>query len=529
MRFSTLPIRCRRHGPPVLAALLGGLLYAVWRPPSTDLATQRFRSTLFGRSGFSVWDNQWFGGHHLPGYSLLAPVGGWLIGPELLGIVATVGVALGASVLCHRLAGRDSSLASPTGAAVLLTLGALASLYGGRIAFLLGTAFGVAALVASLQSHPTRTPVVTAALALCCAMSSPVAGMFVAIIGCATALSGAVPRRTALALTVPPLVLVGSLWVLFPDGGDFPFPLGGAINAVLVAGVVAVAGWRFISLRWACLGYVGLCLIVLAIDTPIGGNAARLGALAGPPLLALLIQRRALVAVLLVPLIALQWSPISLALTGDRAQTESAFYTPLLDTLALLPQPLRVEVVPVASHDESNFVALQYPIARGWHRQLDRKYNPLFFADQLDAETYRQWLVDNGVSVVAIATTKLDSAGTLERTLLAHPPSYLVPLATGGVWRVFQVVPAPVLADHGATLTSIGVGSFTLEVPSPKATPEPITVKIRFSPYFRVTHGDACVFEAADGWTNVVASTPGRVTVRASLSLRALFDRDGDC
>ena len=34
--------------------------------------------------GFTLWDNSWYGGHHLPAYSLLAPALGALLGPRVL-------------------------------------------------------------------------------------------------------------------------------------------------------------------------------------------------------------------------------------------------------------------------------------------------------------------------------------------------------------------------------------------------------------------------------------------------------------
>ena len=62
----------------VLLALPFALLIAAWlvvAPRSPDLAAQTYRAGLFETSGFGVWDDNWYGGHHLPGYSLVFP---WL-------------------------------------------------------------------------------------------------------------------------------------------------------------------------------------------------------------------------------------------------------------------------------------------------------------------------------------------------------------------------------------------------------------------------------------------------------------------
>ena len=54
------------------------------RAAQPDLAAAGYRSDLFARVGFTLWDNGWYGGHHLLAYSLLAPALGALIGPQPL-------------------------------------------------------------------------------------------------------------------------------------------------------------------------------------------------------------------------------------------------------------------------------------------------------------------------------------------------------------------------------------------------------------------------------------------------------------
>ena len=56
----------------VLAAVLAAA-YLIVQPPSADLAAQLYRTELFEREGFAIWDNAWYAGHHLPGYSVLFP------------------------------------------------------------------------------------------------------------------------------------------------------------------------------------------------------------------------------------------------------------------------------------------------------------------------------------------------------------------------------------------------------------------------------------------------------------------------
>ena len=65
--------------PALLLAAAIGVVYLAAAPATADLAAQTYRAGLFDRGGLALWDNAWYGGHHLPGYSVLfPPLGGWL-------------------------------------------------------------------------------------------------------------------------------------------------------------------------------------------------------------------------------------------------------------------------------------------------------------------------------------------------------------------------------------------------------------------------------------------------------------------
>ena len=105
--------------------------------------------------------------------------------------------------------------------------------------------------------------------------------------------------------------------------------------------------------------------------------------------------------------------------TGRRAPLRTT--EPLIAELASLSRhgPVRVEVPPTAHHWESAYVAPKFDLARGWERQLDIAYDPLFYqAGPLTASEYRTWLLANGVSFVALADAPLDYAATAEARLL---------------------------------------------------------------------------------------------------------------
>jgi hypothetical protein len=526
MSASSAPLPLRRHAPALVTAFIGSAVFLAWRPPSTDLANQTFRVAIFRRAPFAPWNNLWFAGHHTPADYPLTPVLGSVLGAVAVGVLAVLFASWAGSLLVHRLVVSVPGLQRPALASVAFAIGCLASLFGGRTAFVLGSGFGALAILGALRGRWW----LAALFGVFASLGNPVAGLFVGVIGCAVLCARSMPWKFGVALVIAPLLPVGVLTVLFPEGGDFPFPLGGAANTLVAVAVVVALGWAHRTVRWLGLGYAGLTLICALFVTPVGGNVARLAAVGAPVAVVLLARLRLqFVGALLVALLALQWAPISLAWTGERAPTEAAFYRPLLDVVAARPGPIRVEVVPVASHTEADVVARAVPIARGWSRQLDRKDNALFYGAHLDPQAYLLWLQNLGVSVVAIADTPLDIAGRREAEVLASPPAYLHEIHRDAQWRIYEVVPTPSLVEGNASLTAMTVDSFTLaEGKQPAEAPETVTVKVHFSPWMHITSGSGCVREAPGGWTSVTI-TGGPVRVAASITLHGLLHRHGDC
>ena len=64
----------------------------------------------------------------------------------------------------------------------------------------------------------------------------------------------------------------------------------------------------------------------------------------------------------------------------------------------------RLEVPLTRNHWEATYLAEDYPLARGWHRQLDRKVNPLFYDREhpLTLDALQDWLRENAVRWVAL-------------------------------------------------------------------------------------------------------------------------------
>ena len=105
----------------------------------------------------------------------------------------------------------------------------------------------------------------------------------------------------------------------------------------------------------------------------------------GPALLILFARPRApraAIVFIAVALLYLQWLPAVRAVEEARGDpsTQAAFHQEVLDFLHDRARPgERLEVPLTRNHWEATYLAEDYPLARGWHRQLDRKVNPLFY------------------------------------------------------------------------------------------------------------------------------------------------------
>ena len=259
--------------------LVAGLGVAVWLlvdPRTPDLAAQVYRVGLYRHLGWAVWDEHWYAGHHLPGYSLVFSPLAALVGMRALGALA----ALVSAALFERLLLAVYGEAARWGA-VWFALAAVADIWIGRLTFALGVAFAVASVLALLRGRAG----VAVALAVLCTAASPVAGVLLALVGATRCLVLRSPRA-GLTLGAPVAAVVVALAALFPEGGWEPYP-----TTSLLATVAVVLGflWALPSgqrgLRLGALVYLGACLLSVALHTPMGANVERYGVLLAGPLL----------------------------------------------------------------------------------------------------------------------------------------------------------------------------------------------------------------------------------------------------
>jgi len=511
-----------------------GLLYVILAPPSPDLATASYRSYLFSVQGLTLWDNSWYGGHHLLAYSLLSPALGALIGPQLLAAASmTIATALFAALIDGRFPARATHLA-----AVWFAVGASIALLSSRVAFDLGTPLALGALLAAQRGHPRWA----LPLALLSSLASPVAGAFLALAMIAWALAG--PQRAwPLALAVVALAPIGLLALAFPEGGTQPFVASAffpALAGVLLIGLLLPADQR--ALR------IGVALYAIALSgayvmsTAVGGNADRLGALLGAPLAACALagaplrSRRGALLLVLAPLL-LYWqanAPVTdFAAAASDPSVHESYYAPLLAELRALgvgygARPARIEVVPTANHWEARWVAPHVMIARGWERQLDLARNGLFYetSEPLTAARYGAWLSAQAISYVALPDAPLDySASSEARLLRTLPPGYLREVWRSRHWRLFEVLGSTPLAQPPATLLAVGRESFTLLAPSAGS----FLVRVHFTPYWALARGPGCVSRASGDWTRVQARRAGSLRVVIDFSLGRILNRGPRC
>jgi hypothetical protein len=508
-----------------LSAFLLGV-YLLFAPRAPDLAAATYRVDLFGRSGLALWDLNWYGGHHLPAYSLLFPALGWLLGVRVLGALAAL-----ASALLFEWLVRDEYGMRARWAAAWFAVAAVADVWVGRISFALGVPLALAAVLAWRRRHPA----VAAALAAVCAAASPVAGVLLALAAATVALHSR-GVRVLVALALPPLVVVLVLAMLFGEGGFEPYPLRSFVATVAVVGAFLWALPKDARLfRTGAALYLLACVVCLALHTPVGSNIERYGVLlagpvlicaqAGSPAWARRARGPATALALCLAAVWTAWGPVreTFAVAGSEATTAS-YYAPVERFFAGLG-PVRVEVPLTRSHWEAALLAPTVPLARGWEKQLDERYDGVLLRSGLTASSYYAWLRAQAVGYVALPDARLDPSSAPERRLIAAGLPYLLEVMRSAHWRVYRVIGATPLMSGPGRLTSLAGDSIALNASAPGS----FLVRAHYSRYLQLARGSGCVSEAPGGWTALRLYARGPARVMARFSLERVFSSAPAC
>jgi len=521
------------HVAPVAIAVLIAIGYLIWQPRTVDLAAHTFRADLFGKEGFTIWNGQWYGGHHTPAYSIISPPLAWLLTPPLALALAAVACAALFAPLARGAFGEQAA----RWGSIWFGIGATTLLFTARLPFAIGVAFGLAALLALQRRRYAWATV----FAILCPLGSPVAGLFLAMAGVAVALAanGDKAKRyegvaIAAAAFIPPAFLS---WA-FPEGGWAPFPTSAYLPIPVFAILCAILLPREQrALRWGVILYGLGATLALPLETPMGGNAVRLGALfGGPVMLCALWGRPIWRNPWLAPLLAAgfvslgfwMWSPAVrdvIKYLEDPA-AKSDYFEPLRQFLYTLPDQRRIEIPFTRSHWEGAEIAPDVPLARGWLRQLDTGLNPIFYKGQINRLTYASWLADNAVRYVALPSAKPDKSSYGERALIEKGLRYLRLRWKSDDWRVYEVLlPAPIVIPQGnarIVLEQFGSDELLLDVKRPGEA----IVKVRWTPYWFARN--ACVEPHGD-WTRVIAHEVGFVRMSTRFSPERLLSRGKRC
>jgi hypothetical protein len=509
--------------PAVALSSALALAMLLWSPPVGDLAAQVFRTELFQQAGMAIWNGSWYGGHYTLTYSVLFPPLAALLGPQVVGMLAVVS----SSYLFDRLV-RDRWGAEARWATLWFAAGVVTLLADGQLTFALGVAFGLA----SLRALQTGRDALAVAAAAACALGSPVAAAFLAgVVIAAVAERGKRPPAAALVVAGLALALTVAPNLAFPEPGQFPFELSSFLAIPLFC-----AGALFVirdlpeerQLRRVLLGYVLAATLIWLAPNAMGGNAVRLGALFGGPVLAaVVLARRPRVAPWLLALAlagGLYWqltaSVTQIARSVGDPSTASDYFDPPTNWLrAHGADGMRIEVPPTANHWESAYLAPSFELARGWLRQLDTTRDDVFYGDdRLTDATYSAWLRRNAISYVALPDAPLDYSSVAERRLILAAPPYLSLRFQSPHWRIYAVrgakpLVAPLGAGRAETLW-VGRQGFALDV----ATPGEFLVRVNFTPYWSIARGTGCILRRGD-WTVARAAHAGVFRVAADFSL----------
>ncbi len=528
---------------PPAALTLGALLaiWLVWYPHSPDLAAQAYRTHLFSVDGFTLWDNNWYAGHYLLDYSVLFPPLGALLGLRAIGAIA---VTL-STVMFARLA-RDRFGSHAAAASALFAIGAAGDLYIGRLTYALGVTFAVAAVLAIVRGHYR----LAALLSLACGATSPVAALFLALAAGADLLANRALGR-AVVLAGPAVALTLALTLLFSDGGYETFSLTSLLAATAsTLMLVLLLPARERLLRTGALLYLATLLLAYLARSPLGSNAVRLGVLLAPALLvgsvtvddarialsrSVRAQRRraahdggeepsvtartARVVLYAATAAIVLWQvngPLVQSVTAAAdPSTQLSYYAPVTRFLAAQQgdTPMRIEVAFTSSHWDATVLARRFDLARGWERQLDLRYDGLFYGKVLTASAYQQWLLDTGVRFVVLSDARLDPSSVAEAELIRGGLPFLRQVFSSAHWRVYAVAGARPLASGPGRLTALDGDGFALRASGAGM----VLVRVRYTPFWRVTSGAATVSPSPDDWTDVTVSRAGPVLVEARL------------
>lgn len=538
----------RPHLGPLALAFVLSAVYFLLDLRGGDLAAHLYRAELFKNDGFFVWNYNWYGGHYVVSYGLMFPTLAATIGVRLAGAFAYLTGVLLLSILAREVFPRRGAVAASYVFAVVFS----ATLVIGQLPYALSVAIGLGALLAAAHGRLW----IGAFLAVNCALTSPLAALFISFIAFTVWFSawlrrdaglravtpthsGAIGRRFDIAranifapIAERPFLAV-AVWsvlpativsLLFPEGGSQPFNVASYLGALAFTAFF----WFFVRDELAddsrrlvgngILLYVAFLTGNELFASPVGGNAIRLGMLLFPTVAAAVLWPRSgrYALAVIVPLLCWQSATSAWAIVTRDGTADPRYFEPVnafLDRQDPARQQ-KVEIVFTRNHFEAAYVAARRPIARGWERQLDTKYNAVFYEGVLTATSYAHWLSENRVRWVALPDATTDYSARREAELIHAGLPYLEQAAKLKDWRIYHVN----LPDGGGIEPRFfdrqGERGFSIQ---PARYGVSIT-RVRWQRFLRPSIG--CIRSSENGFLEVLLPAAGSAGVAKDVSSR---------
>lgn len=570
------------HLGPLAVAIALSALYFILDLRGGDLAAHLYRAELFKNDGLFVWNYNWYGGHYVVSYGVIFPTLSATIGVRLAGALAYVAGVLLFSILAREVFPKAGAQAASYVFAVVFS----ATLVIGQLPYALSVAIGLAALLAAARGRSW----IAAFLALNCALTSPLAALFMSFIAFTVWLGGhpmqtfqklredrrnrkqsstrtgfaaglrnatrttfdavwATPQHSYLVVAVMSLTPALIVSVLFPEGGSQPFEVGSYLGALAFTAFFYYFVRDDLAPDARSMLTTGVVLYVIfltlneLIASPVGGNAIRLGMLLFPTLAAAALWPRAgkFALAVVIPLFCWQGATAFWAIATTDRTNDPRYFAPV-NAFLDKHDPTReqkVEVVFTRNHFEAAYVANRRPIARGWERQLDTKYNAVFYDGDLNASTYARWLIDNDVRWVALPDAVTDYSAKAEAKLISAGLPYLSRVSRLRDWTIYKVeLPVGEGIEPQFKSTNPAQG-FSIQPERWGAS----NTRIRWQRFLRPSYG--CIATSGDGYLDIllparsdaagtsrtgrVSSRPPVVTINSDFSLGRLVGGEPSC
>ncbi|MBJ7353188.1 MAG: hypothetical protein JHC98_00025 [Thermoleophilaceae bacterium] len=513
----------RPHVGPLLLALGLSALYFILDLRGGDLAAHLYRAELVKDDGFFVWNYNWYGGHYVVSYGVIFPTLSATIGVRLAGALSYVLGVLMFSILAREVFPPRGAKAASYVFSVVFS----ATLVIGQLPYALSMAIGLGALIAAAHGRSW----IAAFLAINCALTSPLAALFISFVAFTVWLGGhpwetlrttrhAVraiwksPNHAYLAVAVATVMPAMIVSFLFPEGGSQPFAFASYVGAL------AITGFFWVMVRDELSGdarrmlgtgvglYAAFLTMNEVIASPVGGNAIRLGMVLFPTIAAAVLWPRSgrYALAVIVPLLCWQGATAFWAVITTDDTSDPHYFAPVNRFLDAhnAKRDEKVEIVFTRNHFEAAYVANRRPIARGWERQLDTKYNAVFYDGSLNPRTYARWLIDNDVRWVALPkSATLDYSGRDEAELIRGGLPYLDRTANFKNWEIYKVTLPDSSSSEPNFRDNDPTKGFSIK-PERWGVTE---TRIRWQRFLRPSYG--CLRGSEDGYLEVVLPSLG--------------------